>query len=144
MAGTSDALLRDEGWARSADLPPPGGPKGCGLVEQAINGWGARKAPIRAVVLERLGPVVWHDDPAKAMAVLEELRKPRSCGVDRPDGRLRGPDAELLDLWCALVGARTIPNDPLEPGRNLLPTPLLYPELEFLDRLKQYRDAPGR
>lgn len=35
----------------------------------------ARGAPIRAVLLERLGPVVWHESPAAAMAVLEELEE---------------------------------------------------------------------
>ncbi|HYF17612.1 MAG TPA: aldolase, partial [Ramlibacter sp.] len=29
----------------------------------------------RAVMLERLGPNVWHDSPAQAMAVLEELEE---------------------------------------------------------------------
>lgn len=32
-------------------------------------------APIRAVLLERLGPNVWHESPAAAMAVLEELEE---------------------------------------------------------------------
>lgn len=32
-------------------------------------------APIRAVMLSRLGPNVWHDTPAQAMAVLEELEE---------------------------------------------------------------------
>ena len=34
-----------------------------------------RKAPIRAVMLERLGPVVWHRTVAEASAVLEELEE---------------------------------------------------------------------
>ena len=34
-----------------------------------------RGAPIRAVLLDRLGPVVWHETPAAAMAVLEELEE---------------------------------------------------------------------
>jgi ribulose-5-phosphate 4-epimerase/fuculose-1-phosphate aldolase len=34
-----------------------------------------RGAPIRAVLLERLGPVVWHASPAAAMATLEELEE---------------------------------------------------------------------
>lgn len=32
-------------------------------------------APLRAVMLDRLGPNVWHDSPASAMAVLEELEE---------------------------------------------------------------------
>ncbi|WP_310625586.1 aldolase [Limnohabitans sp.] len=35
----------------------------------------AQQKPIRAVMLERLGPVVWHQTPAEASAVLEELEE---------------------------------------------------------------------
>ena len=35
----------------------------------------AAKRPLRAVMLERLGPIVWHDSPAAAMALLEELEE---------------------------------------------------------------------
>ena len=31
--------------------------------------------PLRAVMLERLGPMVWHNSPAAAMALLEELEE---------------------------------------------------------------------
>jgi ribulose-5-phosphate 4-epimerase/fuculose-1-phosphate aldolase len=31
--------------------------------------------PLRAVMLERLGPTVWHDSPSSAMALLEELEE---------------------------------------------------------------------
>ena len=34
-----------------------------------------RGAPIRAVMLDRLGPNVWHPTPAGAMAALEELEE---------------------------------------------------------------------
>lgn len=34
---------------------------------------GNAQRPLRAVMLERLGPTVWHDSPASAMALLEEL-----------------------------------------------------------------------
>jgi ribulose-5-phosphate 4-epimerase/fuculose-1-phosphate aldolase len=45
------------------------------LVAAAIEAARTRGAPIRAVLLERLGPTVWHDSPAAAMAVLEELEE---------------------------------------------------------------------
>ena len=45
------------------------------LVAERIAGFAARGAPLRAVMLERLGPVAWHDSPAAAMAVLEELEE---------------------------------------------------------------------
>jgi 3-dehydro-4-phosphotetronate decarboxylase len=44
-------------------------------VAEQIAAAQARRAPIRAVMLERLGPNVWHDAPATAMAALEELEE---------------------------------------------------------------------
>ncbi len=44
-------------------------------VAEAIAGAARRGAPIRAVMLSRLGPNVWHETPAAAMAVLEELEE---------------------------------------------------------------------
>ncbi|RYZ08753.1 MAG: aldolase [Comamonadaceae bacterium] len=51
----------------------PGDPAVADVVEALI----ARHAatPLRAVMLARLGPNVWHDTPAQAMAVLEELEE---------------------------------------------------------------------
>ena len=45
------------------------------LVEQAIRQAQERGTPIRAVMLARLGPSVWHQTPAAAMATLEELEE---------------------------------------------------------------------
>jgi len=53
----------------------PGAPEAAEAVAQAIARYGERGTPIRAVMLERLGPNVWHDSPAAAMAVLEELEE---------------------------------------------------------------------
>lgn len=53
----------------------PGDPAVAALVVQRIADARERKAPIRAVMLERLGPVVWHRTPAEASAVLEELEE---------------------------------------------------------------------
>jgi len=53
----------------------PGAPEAAEAVAQAIERYGERGTPIRAVMLERLGPNVWHDSPAAAMAVLEELEE---------------------------------------------------------------------
>ena len=39
------------------------------------EGYGDAGTPIRALMLARLGPNVWHDSPAAAMAVLEELEE---------------------------------------------------------------------
>ncbi len=53
----------------------PGDPRVADLVARAIEAYGTRGTPIRAVMLERLGPNVWHETPAAAMAVLEELEE---------------------------------------------------------------------
>ena len=53
----------------------PGGPAVGDRVAQAIASAARRGAPIRAVMLSRLGPNVWHETPAAAMAVLEELEE---------------------------------------------------------------------
>ena len=53
----------------------PGDPAAADAVAAAITSAQARGAPIRALMLDRLGPNVWHDAPASAMAVLEELEE---------------------------------------------------------------------
>jgi ribulose-5-phosphate 4-epimerase/fuculose-1-phosphate aldolase len=55
--------------------PRPGDPAGAELVAQRIEAMRAAGTPIRAVMLERLGPNVWHGSPAEASAVLEELEE---------------------------------------------------------------------
>jgi 3-dehydro-4-phosphotetronate decarboxylase len=53
----------------------PGHPDVAQQVTQRIVQSAQHGKPIRAVVLERLGPNVWHQSPAQAMAVLEELEE---------------------------------------------------------------------
>ena len=53
----------------------PGDPQAAELVALRIGAMQSRGTPIRAVMLERLGPVVWHADPDSASAVLEELEE---------------------------------------------------------------------
>ena len=53
----------------------PGDPVAAGLVAQTITRYGRQGKPIRAVMLSRLGPNVWHDSLAAAMATLEELEE---------------------------------------------------------------------
>ena len=53
----------------------PGDPAVGDLVAQTIERMGAQGTPIRAVMLDRLGPNVWHSTPASAMAALEELEE---------------------------------------------------------------------
>jgi ribulose-5-phosphate 4-epimerase/fuculose-1-phosphate aldolase len=53
----------------------PGDPAVAEAVAALIARYGKQGTPIRAVMLSRLGPNVWHDSPAAAMAVLEELEE---------------------------------------------------------------------
>jgi ribulose-5-phosphate 4-epimerase/fuculose-1-phosphate aldolase len=53
----------------------PGDPAVADAVAALVARHAERGAPIRAVMLSRLGPNVWHESPAQAMAVLEELEQ---------------------------------------------------------------------
>ena len=53
----------------------PGDPAAAQCVAQTIARYGRAGTPIRAVMLSRLGPNVWHDSPGAAMATLEELEE---------------------------------------------------------------------
>ena len=53
----------------------PGSPAIAKQVAQTITNYGQANKAIRAVMLQRLGPNVWHDSPSAAMATLEELEE---------------------------------------------------------------------
>ena len=53
----------------------PGDPAAADAVVARIAAMRERGTPIRAVLLDRLGPVVWHRTPAEAGVVLEELEE---------------------------------------------------------------------
>ena len=53
----------------------PGAPEAAEEVARLIAHHGDAGRALRAVMLQRLGPNVWHDTPAAAMAVLEELEE---------------------------------------------------------------------
>jgi ribulose-5-phosphate 4-epimerase/fuculose-1-phosphate aldolase len=53
----------------------PGDPRVADLVAALIARYHQQGTAIRAVMLSRLGPNVWHGSPAQAMAVLEELEE---------------------------------------------------------------------
>jgi 3-dehydro-4-phosphotetronate decarboxylase len=53
----------------------PGDSDAAQAVAASIVKYQANGTPIRAVMLDRLGPNVWHDSPAAAMATLEELEE---------------------------------------------------------------------
>ena len=80
----------------------PGAPEAAARVAQIIGHYGTQGTPIRAVVLERLGPNVWHDTPAAAMAVLEELEETARLWFMSSQGPQRTPaplnEAQINDL----------------------------------------------
>lgn len=82
----------------------PGDPAVGDRVAEAIAAAQARKVPIRAVMLERLGPNVWHRTPAAAMATLEELEE--TARLWHLSGRSVAPlQAEQIDELRRSFGA---------------------------------------
>lgn len=73
----------------------PGDPAVADAVAARIT---AATRPLRAVMLERLGPTVWHSSPAAAMALLEELEE--TARLSLLAGRSVNPltDAQIDEL----------------------------------------------
>ena len=57
------------------DYHRPGDPEVAKVVARTITRYAEQTLPLHAVMLSRLGPNVWHDSPAQAMATLEELEE---------------------------------------------------------------------
>jgi ribulose-5-phosphate 4-epimerase/fuculose-1-phosphate aldolase len=57
------------------DYHRPGDPEVAKVVSRTITRYAEQALPLHAVMLSRLGPNVWHDTPAQAMATLEELEE---------------------------------------------------------------------
>jgi ribulose-5-phosphate 4-epimerase/fuculose-1-phosphate aldolase len=57
------------------DYHRPGDPEVAKVVASTIHRYAEQDLPLHAVMLSRLGPNVWHDTPAQAMATLEELEE---------------------------------------------------------------------
>jgi 3-dehydro-4-phosphotetronate decarboxylase len=82
----------------------PGSPVAADEVAALIRQYAGRGTPIRAVMLPRLGPNVWHDSPAAAMATLEELEETARLMLLAPGtAPLRATD---IDELRATFGAR--------------------------------------
>jgi ribulose-5-phosphate 4-epimerase/fuculose-1-phosphate aldolase len=86
----------------------PGDPQAAEAVARAVEHYQAKGTPIRAVMLERLGPNVWHDSPAAAMAMLEELEETAKLWhlMQREPGALPAPlAAEAVEELRETFGA---------------------------------------
>jgi ribulose-5-phosphate 4-epimerase/fuculose-1-phosphate aldolase len=76
----------------------PGDPAVGDAVAMAIEARRQQGAPLRAVMLDRLGPNVWHSSPDQASAVLEELEETaRLWLMSRPRPQPLGP-AQIDEL----------------------------------------------
>ena len=82
----------------------PGAHQVASRVAAAIRRYGEAGTPVRAVMLERLGPNVWHDSPAAAMAVLEELEETARLMVLAPTSTPL--DDARIDELRRVFGAR--------------------------------------
>ena len=73
------------GHVPMASYQRPGSTSIGAQVAALIHQYAAQGTPIRAVMLPRLGPNVWHDSPASAMALLEELEETARLMLLAPD-----------------------------------------------------------
>ena len=73
------------GHVPMASYQRPGSTSVGAQVAALIHQYAAQGTPIRAVMLPRLGPNVWHDSPASAMALLEELEETARLMLLAPD-----------------------------------------------------------
>ncbi|NDY93196.1 class II aldolase/adducin family protein [Ideonella livida] len=121
------ALTLQGVWRPAAILPPltpysvmkvgpvplipyhrPGDPRVGDLVAQAITRAAAQGVTLQAVMLDRLGPNVWADTPAAAMARLDELEETAQLWL--LGGRAgTGLDAAALDELRQAFGAHWWP-----------------------------------
>ncbi|KQY80972.1 aldolase [Pelomonas sp. Root1444] len=76
----------------------PGDPAVAERVAERIAAYAARGIQLRAVMLSRLGPNVWHDDPASAAAVLEELEETARLALLAQDEVEPLGDAQVQEL----------------------------------------------
>ena len=114
------ALTLAGAWSEASILPPitpyfvmkvgrvplvpyhrPGDPAAAEWVARAIAAARAAGTPIRAVMLDRLGPNVWHESPAAASAVLEELEETARLWLLSERRAAALSDAQIDDLRSA-------------------------------------------
>lgn len=74
-------------------------------VRSTIRSYAERDLPLRAVMLERLGPVVWGADPMSAMAVLEELEETARL-VCQNEQEISPLDEDAVQALCQRFGVR--------------------------------------
>ena len=83
----------------------PGAPEVGDRVAALVARHAAQGTPLRAVMLARLGPNVWHDSPGQAMAVLEELEETAKLWL-LADPKPQALDAQALKDLESVFGCR--------------------------------------
>jgi 3-dehydro-4-phosphotetronate decarboxylase len=83
----------------------PGDPAVGELVAERIEHYKRKGTPLRAVMLSRLGPNVWHETPAGAMAVLEELEETAKLWLLSQPRPQPLDDARIAELRAAFGAA---------------------------------------
>jgi ribulose-5-phosphate 4-epimerase/fuculose-1-phosphate aldolase len=78
------------------DYQRPGDPEVAKVVSRTITRYAEQALPLHAVMLSRLGPNVWHDTPAQAMATLEELEETARLQTLCPASPLSNAQIEAL------------------------------------------------
>ena len=78
------------------DYHRPGDPEVAKVVASTIHRYAEQDLPLHAVMLSRLGPNVWHDTPAQAMATLEELEETARLQTLCPASPLSNAQIEAL------------------------------------------------
>jgi ribulose-5-phosphate 4-epimerase/fuculose-1-phosphate aldolase len=81
----------------------PGDPVVADLVAARIAAAAARGVPIHAVMLDRLGPNVWHRTPSEASAVLQELEETARLWL-MSERKARPLSSEAIDELRAAFG----------------------------------------
>jgi len=76
----------------------PGDPAVADRVAERIAAAAQRGTTLRAVLLERLGPLVWHASAAEAMAALEELEETACLWLTTDPRPAPLTDAQVADL----------------------------------------------
>jgi len=84
----------------------PGDPAAAQVVGDVITRYGQRGIPLRAVMLARLGPNVWHESPAAAMATLEELDETARLAIGCNGAAPAGLADEQIEELRKSFGAR--------------------------------------
>lgn len=97
LAPLTPYFVMKVGHVPLAGYHAPGAPEAAQEVSELIAHYGNSGRPIRAVMLQRLGPNVWHNTPAAAMAVLEELEETAKLALLSPHAQpLTEPQIEAL------------------------------------------------